>query len=80
MFPFCLPFDVIGIFTAFAAEPEIIEPIEVNILPFLPGNTGMITVDFNIPGIDALVKIFRTGMLLLFVFGLILSTRGLVTW
>jgi hypothetical protein len=80
VFPFCLPFDLVGVFTAFAAEPKMIEPITVNILPFMPGNTGRITVDFNIPGLDTLVKIFRVGMLILFVIGLIMATRGLITW
>jgi hypothetical protein len=80
VFPFCLPFDLIGIFTAFNAPPKNIEPITFNMLPFLGGDAGNITLDFNQPGFDNLVKIFRTGMLILFAVGLIMATRGLITW
>jgi hypothetical protein len=80
VFPFCLPFDLIGIFTAFTAPPRELEPVTVNILPFLPGDAGMITLDFNIPGFDMLLKLFRTGVLILFSIGLIMATRGLITW
>jgi hypothetical protein len=80
VFPFCLPIDLIGIFTGFTAPPRQFEPIHVNILPFLPGNTGMLTLDFNIDGFDMLLRIFRTGMLIMFAIGLIMATRGLITW
>jgi hypothetical protein len=80
VFPFSLPFDLIGMFTAFSAEPKMLEPIEVNFMPFVPGDAGRIIIDFNFPGFDGLVKIFRLGMLILFAFGLVMATRGLITW
>jgi hypothetical protein len=80
VFPFCIPFDLINIFSSFQAEPQKLEPVKVNIAPFLPNDAGVMTLDFNMKEFDLVFKIIRTGILLLFVVGLARATSSLIKW
>ena len=77
MFPFCIPWDVYNFFAAIVASPR--EPVFHFVLfpADFSNRFGMaeqvITIDFSL--FDAPVRIFRTGMLITFIVGLIVVTR-----
>lgn len=80
VFPFCIPFDIINMFTSLVAEPEKIPPIKANILPFLPGDVGMIEIDLAMDEFDGIRKIARIGLLMLFCLGLAITTSRVMKW
>ncbi|MDR2589835.1 MAG: hypothetical protein LBC71_02435 [Oscillospiraceae bacterium] len=71
MFPFCIPFDVYNIFNVLIATP--IEPrFEFDIVPFADADTTIV-IDFTM--FETIRILFRNGMLITFVIGLVVVTR-----
>lgn len=75
LFPFCIPFDLIAFITALRAEPE---PIKFT----LPLKAPRFGIDYefviDMSKFNTVAVIFRTCMLAVFLYGLILATRALI--
>lgn len=71
-FPFSIPYDMINFFNAFSAEP---------VAPHIQENVTIanmtIPIDIDLEWLDDVAGYFRTFVLLIYVFGLIIATRAL---
>lgn len=75
IFPFCIPFDLVRCFEVLKAKPVAPEweyTLKVDSLNF------EYTFHLNFDKVRPLVTIFRTGVLLTFIVGLILVTRNII--
>jgi hypothetical protein len=79
-FPFSIPFDLINMGRSFDAQGQRPEPISVNILPFIPNNAGMVTLDLFNEDFDNVVRLLRIFLLLLFCVGLAILTGRVIRW
>lgn len=77
IFPFCIPFDIISLFQAFAAEPVAPVVDYAFIVPSLGVNVP-ITVDLSI--FDTVAAIVRTCELVAFALGLMFITYKVIKW
>lgn len=74
-FPFCIPFDLIHLFSVLEAEPET-PRWEI---PFkIPAYGVDETIVIDLSAFDGVAKIVRLCETILFIFSLILATRGLI--
>lgn len=74
-FPFCIPFDLIHLLSVLDAEPEI-PRWEI---PFkIPAYGVDETIVIDLSAFDGVAKIVRLCETILFIFSLILATRGLI--
>ena len=75
IFPFCLPFDLIDLFSVLSAEPQA--PRFVWTFPAVP-DYGIPKVDvvIDLSDFDPVAKIVRTMETLLFIVGLVMITRS----
>lgn len=77
VFPFCLPFDLMRLFDALSAEPEA----PCFHFPFVVPSLGIdMVVDIDLAFLDSVMEIFRAGILITFIIGLIYSTSKLIRW
>lgn len=77
VFPFCIPFDIVSLFQAFAAEPVAPVVDYAFIVPSLGVNVP-ITVDLSI--FDTVAAIVRTCELVAFALGLMFITYKVIKW
>jgi hypothetical protein len=80
VFPFCIPFDIIGMFRSFEHDARPLPPIDVNILPFMPGETGRIQMDLIGADFEPIVRILRIFLFLGFCVGLMILTGKVIRW
>lgn len=77
LFPFCIPFDLVRLVKVFQAPPETPHfELPMHIKVFSLDYTYTFVIDLS--PFDGVAQIMRTGFLLLFIMGLILSTRSLI--
>lgn len=77
VFPFCIPFDIISLFQAFAAEPVAPVVDYAFVVPSLGVNVP-ITVDLSI--FDTVAAIVRNCELVAFALGLMFITYKVIKW
>jgi hypothetical protein len=80
VFPFCIPFDIIGMFRSFQHDARPLPPIDINILPFLGGDVGRIQMDLIGADFEPLVRILRIFLFLAFCVGLAFATGKVIGW
>ena len=80
VFPFCIPFDVVRMGGTFMADGVRPEPFTVNIVPFIPGDAGEVTLDLFSKDFDGIVRLIRIFLLLLFSVGLAMATGKVIKW
>ena len=73
-FPFCVPFDLIHIFSIFSAEKET--PVFELVYPTLNGETIPFTIDLT--PFDPVAAVVRTMNMILFIVSLIVLTRNII--
>lgn len=77
IFPFCIPFDLVHLIEALKADPvaPVFEwPVKIGPLNFDE------TVVLDLSWMDPIMVVFRYGILISFIIGLILITRKLIKW
>lgn len=76
-FPFCIPFDMVNAFkSTFTSGSKSPPKIDMNF--DLLGKHYTFTTDFSY--FNPIIRLFREGVLLLFLFGLIQGTRKFISW
>lgn len=72
-FPFCIPFDLINLFSCFVAEPET-----PHFLVAMSTGSQLEQTEINLSSWDNIASMVRTFELIGFILGLILVTRNLI--
>lgn len=78
-FPFCIPFDLVDCFKSFGSN-EAAEAPKWDFTFKIPGTNKDYEFSVDLSMFDKYIPIFRSGVLILFLIGLILGTRKLIGW
>ena len=78
-FPFCIPFDLVDCFKSFGSN-EAAEAPEWDLNFRIPGTNKDYEFSVDLSMFDKYIPIFRSGVLILFLIGLMLGTRKLIGW
>lgn len=78
-FPFCIPFDLVDSFKAFGSN-EAAEAPKWDLTLKIPGTDKDYEFSVDLSMFDKYIPIFRSGVLILFLIGLMLGTRKLIGW
>lgn len=78
-FPFCIPFDLVDCFKSFGSN-EAAEAPKWDLTFRIPGTNKDYKFSVDLSTFDKYIPIFRSGVLILFLIGLILGTRKLIGW
>lgn len=78
-FPFCIPFDLVECFKSFGSN-EAAEAPKWDLTFSIPGTNKDYEFSVDLSMFDKYIPIFRSGVLILFLIGLILGTRKLIGW
>ena len=78
-FPFCIPFDLVDCFKSFGSN-EVAEAPKWDLTFRIPGTNKDYEFSVDLSMFDKYISIFRSGVLILFLIGLILGTRKLIGW
>lgn len=78
-FPFCIPFDLVECFKSFGSN-EAAEAPKWDLTFSIPGTNKDYEFSVDLSVFDKYIPIFRSGVLILFLIGLILGTRKLIGW
>lgn len=78
-FPFCIPFDLVDCFKSFGSN-EAAEAPKWDFTFKIPGTNKDYEFSVDLSMFDKYIPIFRSGVLILFLIGLILVTRKLIGW
>lgn len=78
-FPFCIPFDLVDCFKSFGSN-EAAEAPKWDLTFRIPGTNKDYEFSVDLSMFDKYISIFRSGVLILFLIGLILGTRKLIGW
>ena len=78
-FPFCIPFDLVDSFKAFGSN-EAAEAPKWDLTFKIPGTNKDYEFIVDLSMFDKYISIFRSGVLILFLIGLMLGTRKLIGW
>jgi hypothetical protein len=71
---------VVNLLRGFSSAEQRPPVMELNIMPFIPNNAGMVRFDLALPEFDVVRKLVRSGFLMLFFLGLALLTRKVIKW
>lgn len=78
-FPFCIPFDLVDCFKSFGSN-EAAEAPKWDFTFKIPGTNKDYEFSVDLSMFDKYIPIFRSGVLILFLIGLIIGTRKLIGW
>ena len=78
-FPFCIPFDLVDCFKSFGSN-DAAEAPKWDLTFRVPGTNKDYEFSVDLSMFDKYIPIFRSGVLILFLIGLILGTRKLIGW
>ena len=78
-FPFCIPFDLVDCFKSFGSNKAAEAP-KWDFTFKIPGTNKDYEFSVDLSVFDKYIPIFRSGVLILFLIGLILGTRKLIGW
>lgn len=78
-FPFCIPFDLVDCFKSFGSN-EAAEAPKWDLIFRIPGTAKDYEFSVDLSMFDKYIPIFRSGVLILFLIGLMLGTRKLIGW
>lgn len=78
-FPFCIPFDLVDCFKSFGSN-EAAEAPKWDMTFRIPGTNKDYEFSVDLSMFDKYIPIFRSGVLILFLIGLIIGTRKLIGW
>lgn len=78
-FPFCIPFDLVDCFKSFGSN-EAVEAPKWDFTFKIPGTNKDYEFSVDLSMFDKYIPIFRSGVLILFLIGLIIGTRKLIGW
>lgn len=78
-FPFCIPFDLVNCFKSFGSN-EAAEAPKWDLTFSIPGTNKDYEFSVDLSMFDKYIPIFRSGVLILFLIGLMIGTRKLIGW
>jgi len=78
-FPFCIPFDLVDCFKSFGSN-EAAEAPKWDFTFKIPGTNKDHEFSVDLSMFDKYIPIFRSGVLILFIIGLVIGTRKLIGW
>lgn len=78
-FPFCIPFDLVNCFKSFGSN-EAAEAPKWDLTFSIPGTNKDYEFSVDLSMFDKYIPIFRSGVLILFLIGLMIVTRKLIGW
>ena len=78
-FPFCIPFDLVACFKSFGSN-ETAEAPKWDLTFKIPGTNKDYEFIVDLSMFEKYIPIFRSGVLILFLIGLMLGTRKLIGW